>query len=240
MDKFMDMAKQGVSAYQKSQEHVNEGGQQQSSGGYGGGQPQGGYDSDVRKTGGAEYNRRDSTPEPDIDDDDAVQRASAHAGDSGDSSLFSQALSFAKGSKTEHKQPVDEAGVINAHKAAYQDGNASSLDAGSLGSAAAMQMLKQFTSGGGSASSGGGSQSQLVALAMGEASKLFDQSGGAASGNKQDAVNGAAMTVVKLLVQSKFGGGATGGENSGGIGALGSLLGGGGGGSGQLLGMVRS
>lgn len=54
---------------------------------------------------------------------------------------------------------------------------------------------------------------------MSEASKLFDKSGGAASGNKQDAVNGAAMTVMKLLVQSKVSG-AMGGSNSGGIGSL--------------------
>ena len=53
-------------------------------------------------------------------------------------------------------------------------------------------------------------------MAMAEATKLFDNSGGAASGNKQDAVNGAAMTVMKLLVQSKFSA-ATGGSNSGGL-----------------------
>jgi len=54
---------------------------------------------------------------------------------------------------------------------------------------------------------------------------MFDKSGGAASGNKQDAVNGAAMTVMKLLVQSKFSGGTTGGGNSGGLGGLLSLVG---------------
>ena len=60
-------------------------------------------------------------------------------------------------------------------------------------------------------------------MAMAEASKLFDQSGGASSGGKQDAVNGAAMTVTKLLVQSKFSG-LTGGGNSGGIGGLMSMV----------------
>lgn len=58
---------------------------------------------------------------------------------------------------------------------------------------------------------------------MAEASKLFDQSGGAVSGNKQDAVNGAAMTVMKLLVQSKFSG-IIGGGNSGGLGGLMKLV----------------
>ncbi len=59
---------------------------------------------------------------------------------------------------------------------------------------------------------------------MAEASKLFDKSGGATSGNKQDAVNGAAMTVMKLLVQSKFGGGTTGGKDSGGLSGLAGLV----------------
>jgi hypothetical protein len=61
-------------------------------------------------------------------------------------------------------------------------------------------------------------------MAMAEASKLFDQFGGSSSGGKQDAVNGAAMTVMKLLVQSKFSGGTTGGANSGGLGGLMGLV----------------
>ena len=60
-------------------------------------------------------------------------------------------------------------------------------------------------------------------MAMGEASKLFDQHG-ASSGGKQDAVNGAAMTAMKLLAQSKYGGGVTGGGNSGGLGGLAGLV----------------
>lgn len=42
---------------------------------------------------------------------------------------------------------------------------------------------------------------------MAEATKLFDTFGGSAHGNKQDAVNGAGMTIMKLMVQSKLGGG---------------------------------
>lgn len=57
---------------------------------------------------------------------------------------------------------------------------------------------------------------------MAEASKLFDKSGGAAQGNKQDAVNSAGMTIMKLLVQSKLGLG--GGSNSGGLGGLMSIV----------------
>ena len=60
-------------------------------------------------------------------------------------------------------------------------------------------------------------------MAMSEASNLFDSSGGAASGSKQDAMNGAAMTVMKLVVQSKFSG-MMGGGNSGGMGSLMGLV----------------
>ena len=58
---------------------------------------------------------------------------------------------------------------------------------------------------------------------MAEASKLFDQSGGGSHGGKQDAVNGAAMTITKLVVQSKFSS-LTGGKNSGGLGGLAGLV----------------
>jgi hypothetical protein len=58
---------------------------------------------------------------------------------------------------------------------------------------------------------------------MSEASKLFDKSGGAASGNKQDVVNGAAMTAVKLFVQSKAKS-YIGGGNSGGVSGLMGLV----------------
>jgi hypothetical protein len=60
-------------------------------------------------------------------------------------------------------------------------------------------------------------------MAMGEASKLFDQHGGGGGGGKQDAVNGAAMTVTKLLVQSKMSG-MTGGGNSGGLSSLAGMV----------------
>ena len=50
--------------------------------------------------------------------------------------------------------------------------------------------------GGGTSSSSEKDQtSHLLAMAVQEAEKLFAQSGGSASGNKQDVVNSAAMTV---------------------------------------------
>ncbi|KIK30254.1 hypothetical protein PISMIDRAFT_390466 [Pisolithus microcarpus 441] len=178
--------------------------------------------ADFRRTGGEEYNtphhRRAQNDRPQFDDDEVVQHASRHSG-SDNSSLFSSALNHIRGRQDEHEEPVDEESVLRAHDAAYNKGSASGLSAGSLGSAAALQALKSFSGGGG----GGSSQNQLISLAMGEASKLFDQSGGASSGSKQDAINGAAMTAMKYLVQSKVSG-AIGGGDSGGLGSLMSVV----------------
>ncbi|KAF8604104.1 hypothetical protein BDV93DRAFT_492812 [Ceratobasidium sp. AG-I] len=134
--------------------------------------------------------------------------------------MFNSALGYLNQNQSQHTEPVDEQRVQNAHKEAYENGNASSLDAGSLGSAAAMQVLKNFTSGGGGSGGSGNTQSQLIGMAMSEASKLFDTQG-SSSGQKQDAVNGAVMTIMKMVVQSKMGGApTTGGSNSGGLGSL--------------------
>ena len=83
--------------------------------------------------------------------------------------------------------------------------------------------MKKFTSGGSGSGSGSGSSSDLISFAMQEASKLFDSAGGASSGNKQEAINSAAMTVMKMVVQSKFSA-ATGGSNSGGLSGLMGLV----------------
>ena len=138
----------------------------------------------------------------------------------------------------EHEHPIDEGQVRDAHDRAYNKGSGGNLSANSLGSAAAMQVgypsitcactfmfhllqiFKQLTSGG---KGSGSNHNDLISMAMAEASKLFDKSG-ASSGGKQDAVNGAAMTVMKLLVQSKSKS-TVGGSNSGGLGSLMSLVG---------------
>ena len=85
--------------------------------------------------------------------------------------------------------------------------------------------MKKFTGGGHDSKKKPQSKTDLISLAMAEASKLFDKSGGSANGNKQDAVNSAGMTIMKLMVKSKFGGGTTGGKDSGGLGGLMSLVG---------------
>ncbi|CAE6412748.1 unnamed protein product [Rhizoctonia solani] len=219
MDNFINLAKQGYEAYNESQkgQHGGQGqppqgtalqGSHGTQGEYGHNQPSGGG------YGGAQYG-------PSIDQQMAVQNATQHSGGTGDSSMFSTALGFISQNQAQHAEPINEQHVQNAHAEAYDKGKASSLDAGSLGAAAAMQVLKSFTSSSGSpGTSGGDSRSQLIGMAMSEASKLFE-SQESKTGQKQDAVNSAAMTIMKLLVQSKTGPGAT---NAGGN-DLGSIFG---------------
>ncbi|KAF8516118.1 hypothetical protein BU17DRAFT_67544 [Hysterangium stoloniferum] len=201
MDSFINLAKKGYEAYQENQGEGHHQQQQQH------------HDDDVQ-------DRRHHEPQPDLDHDDVVKRASSHAGESAseDSSLFASALHHLNNNKSEHVHPVDEEHLKRAHTEAYEGGNAKGLDAGGMGAAAAMQALKMFTQKGGK---GGGGTSELVSMAMGEATKLFDHSGGASSGGKQEVINSAAMTMMKLVVQSKLsGGGFMGGHNSGGLGSL--------------------
>jgi len=207
MDKLADFAAKGMDAYNKSH-------------------------SDVNKTGGQEYNsphnaaRSDQGYGPDINHDEAVRNAEESG--SGDSSLFSSALSFVNQNKSAQEEPLNDEEVTRAHDKVYKENDTSGMSSELLGSAAALEIVKRFT-GGGSSSQGTSDSSshggeittmQLISMAVAEATKLFDKSGGKASGNKQDAANGAAMAVVEL-VQSKFSGaGTTGGGHSGGLSSM--------------------
>lgn len=71
-----------------------------------------------------------------------------------------------------------------------------------MGNAAAMQAIKMFTGG-----SGGSSQSELIGLAMSEASKLFDSqaSSGRVSSDssKESAVQQAGEMALKMYMKSQ-------------------------------------
>ena len=131
---------------------------------------------------------------------------------------------------------MDEKHITDAHSQVYGSDDGANVPASTLGSAAALQTLKSFMSSGGNTgnNSGGDFQTKMIGLAMSEAAKRFESSGN--QGDKQDAVSGAAATMMKLLVQSKL----SGGSNSGGAaGELTSLMGGSNsGGLGSLLSMV--
>jgi hypothetical protein len=76
-----------------------------------------------------------------------------------------------------------------------------------MGMASAMQALSQFTGGGSGNTQSGNSQNAFLGMAMGEASKLFDQQsaqGNVAAGtNKQSVVQQAGEAALKMYLQSQ-------------------------------------
>jgi len=145
----------------------------------------------------------------------AAHHAQQHAGDSGDSNMFSSVISHLGQNKQNiGNQQIDEQGAVQSHQQFFGGGGVSQpASSGSMGSASAMQALKMFTGGGSGGSSGGNSQNAFVGMAMGQASKLFDQQssqGNVASGsNKESAIQQAGEMALKMYMQSQ-GGGASG------------------------------
>jgi hypothetical protein len=144
----------------------------------------------------------------------------------------------------DHKRPVEEHEVNNAadaHDRIYNRGDTANASSRDMGSAAALQAFKMFSSkgsGGGGGSSGG--SSELIGMAMGEAMKLYKGKaagggGGGGGGNQAEMLQAAAAMAMKLFASQSGGGagssGASHGGASGGIGALMGLLGKSGGGS---------
>jgi hypothetical protein len=128
----------------------------------------------------------------------AASHAQEHAGDSGDSSIFSSVINH-----------------LGQNKQFFGGGGSSqSASSGSMGAAAAMQALKMFTGGSsgssGSSSQGGNSQNAFIGMAMAQASKLFDQQssqGNVSSGsNKESAVQQAGEMALKMYMKSQGGG----------------------------------
>lgn len=113
---------------------------------------------------------------------ESVAHAQRHRGGDGndeDRSLFSNAISFLQGRRSEYASPentqIDQAQMVQSHQALYGGGGSSQQthDSSSLGAGAALQALKMFTSG-----SGGGSQNELIGMAMAQAGKLWDEKQG--------------------------------------------------------------
>lgn len=225
MDNFLKLGQQAYQKYSDSQSHDPH----RNSGGNDGGNGFG-------VMGGAHLNRPAGGQMIDTDGDgipdfeQAAAHASQHSGDSGDSSLFSTAISFLKSKRDDDDDDVDEHEVTKAHDRAYNQKQGASLDAKSMGAAAALQAFKKFTSHDDSQSHSKNDkdiQSKLIGMAMAQAAQLFDSNGGAAAGQKQDAVNSAGKMVMKLMMKQKLqqmgGGGSSGG--GGGLGGLAGMLG---------------
>lgn len=169
-----------------------------------GGYNEGGYGGAEGRTGGGRYGQ--GMGGGGYDQDEAISHANQHSGSSGDSTLFSQALSFINGSGKDDDDDIDEQKMVNAHQAVYQSGGGGQAhSAQTLGAGAAMQALKMFSAG---ESGGGNSQSQFIGTAMAQASKLFDEQGGnvAGGGDKQSVVNEAGKMALKMYMKSQGGG----------------------------------
>jgi hypothetical protein len=146
-------------------------------------------------------------------DDDlggAARHAEQHAGDSGDSSIFSSVLSAIGQNK--HgiaNQPINEQDAIQSHQQFFGGGGGGQqASSGSMGAAAAMQALKMFTGGQSGNSQGGNSQNAFIGMAMGQASKLFDEQsnqGNVSDGaSKESAVQKAGEMALKMCVPTFF------------------------------------
>ncbi|KAF7518320.1 hypothetical protein G7054_g13506 [Neopestalotiopsis clavispora] len=140
----------------------------------------------------------------------AAEHASRHAGDSGDSSLFSTllgALNEKRGNLAQ--EDVDEDDAVQQHKRFYNNEDDEPATSQGMGSAAAMQALKMFSGGSTGNSESANSQSAFIGLAMAEASKLFDQKAnqGKVSGeaSKESAVMQAGEMALKFYMKSKGG-----------------------------------
>ncbi|EJP69440.1 uncharacterized protein BBA_01405 [Beauveria bassiana ARSEF 2860] len=137
---------------------------------------------------------------------------------SGGNDLFSSVLSSLTHKEDDLKQgDVDEKDAADKHDQVYNKGdNNTSVNA--MGTAAAMQALKKFTSGGQEEKGG---KNDFISLAMGEASKLFDSKaadGSVASGaDKQSVIQKAAEVAMKLYFKSQVE------KQGGGLGGLASM-----------------
>lgn len=174
----------------------------------------------------------------DNDDDDnmsgamrhAQKHSQSHGGGSGgeEESIFSTALGFLGGNKHRIANgDLDEGGAVQAHQAMYGGGGGGGggqqHGSDTIGAGAAMQALKMFTGGssggggggGGSGGLGTGGKNEFIGMAMGQASKLFDQqsaNGNVAQGtDKQSAVTKAGEMALKMYLKSQMGGGGGGG-----------------------------
>ncbi|KIR56850.1 beta-flanking protein [Cryptococcus gattii Ru294] len=205
------------------------GGYGQQSGFYGQQENYGGQNQGYGQTGGSEYNRphgqggasSGNSGLPNIDCNTAVSAANDHNSNGNEnSSLFNSALSFI-GNMNKNDTDIDEEKVQKDHQQVYGQGNTSGMTSSSLGAAAALQALKSFTSG--NKQGGGDMQSKIMGMAMSEAAKLFDSSGGNIQGNKQDAVTSAGQVIMKMMLKSQVSG-MIGGSNSGGLSGLASML----------------
>ncbi|RMJ25589.1 hypothetical protein PHISP_03558 [Aspergillus sp. HF37] len=149
----------------------------------------------------------------------SLSHAQSDSGSSSESqdSLFNTAISHLDSRKHEYSETepeVDEEGYMRAHQSVF-DGEGETHDSGTVGTGAAMQALKMFTSGSGGGGGGGMDKNVMIGMAMSQAGKLWEEKNGqgSVSGDKQSAVNSAAEAAMKMYIKSQYGIGGTGGPS---------------------------
>ena len=142
----------------------------------------------------------------------AKKHAKHHGGSQEDDGIFGQALGMLQQNQGRiANEDVDEDHMVKSHQSYFGGGGGGGGNATSngMGAAAAMQALKMFN-GGGSSSGGGSSQNEFIGMAMGQASKLFEQqqaNGNVAEGeSKESAVQQAGEMAMKMYFKSEMGG----------------------------------
>ncbi|KAF8119222.1 hypothetical protein EV363DRAFT_357802 [Boletus edulis] len=160
----------------------------------------------VRKTGGEEYNspHHRQQPQGGFDTQEVLSHADAHD-DEGSKGFIANAIQHVQNNSHQaHNEQVGEDDLAKygpmIFSALSSVTSKSGIDVGTL------------VSGG----LGGGGGNQLMGLVMKEAGNAFVGGGG---GDKQSMMNGAAMTLTKLMAQKQLSA-FTGGSNSGGLGML--------------------
>jgi len=141
-----------------------------------------------------------------IDLEWAAAYASGSAGDMY-SGVFKNAVTYLQQAQrsADGENEVDEEQAIEAHQRVYHRHQAArSLDARSIGAAAAIHAYNQFLIHGGRPSRPSKySQSEVIGMAMAEAVNLFDSTAGGTDGSQQDAVNASASTAIKLITRTQ-------------------------------------
>lgn len=170
------MCYKGYEAYERSQGgNQGQGGQGYQGNGQG---HQGSGGGDFGVQGSAALNSYDNNRPSggmDLDHDAAVQHAASQSG--GNSDMFSSAMSFlqqggSNGNLHQNQgQDLDENELQQAHQQAYGNQDSSNMSSQALGSAAAMNALKQFTQGGGQQQGGGNMQSSMISQGEGTPSR---------------------------------------------------------------------
>ncbi|TQV96252.1 hypothetical protein V2A60_003322 [Cordyceps javanica] len=139
-------------------------------------------------------------------------------GNNAGADLFSSVLSSLTHKEDDLKNgDVDEKDAADKHDQVYNKGDSNS-SVNAMGTAAAMQALKKFTSGG---KEEGGNKNDFVSLAMGEASKLFDSKAAdgsvANNADKGSVIQKAAEVAMKLYFKSQMQ------QSGGGLGGLANM-----------------